>query len=71
MIPLIPLLGLGAIFAGTATVIWYDTLSKEQKAAADRLTADYARILFQKAVAELSKAEAQYVHDRVKAHFVN
>jgi hypothetical protein len=71
MLPVIPLLGLSAIFGGTVALIWYDTLSKEQKAEADRLTAQYARALFSKAVGDLTKAEAQFVHDRVKAHFNN
>jgi hypothetical protein len=71
MIPLIPILAGLAVFGGGATLLWYDSLSREEKDRANRLTTDYASTLFQKTVSELTQAEARTVHDRVKAHFMN
>jgi len=71
MIPLIPILAGLALVGGGATLLWYDSLSKEDKARADRLTADYAAALFEKTVSQLTQSEARAVHDRVKAHFMN
>lgn len=71
MVPLIPILaGLG-ILVGGGTLIWYDNLSREEKARANQLTADFAGELFGKTVDQLSAYEAQTVHDRVKAYFDN
>lgn len=71
MIPLIPIFAGLAVLGGGATLVWYDTLSREDKQRANRLTADYDSSLFDKAVDQLTAAEARAVHDRVKAHFLN
>lgn len=71
MLPLVPILAGLAVIGGSATLVWYDRLSREDQNAANRLTAQYAHALFEKAVDQLSTAEARAVHARVKAHFPN
>jgi hypothetical protein len=71
MIPLIPILAGLAVLGGGATFVWYDSLSGEDKKNANRLTGEYARSLFGKAVDQLTPSEVRAVHDRVKAHFLN
>jgi hypothetical protein len=69
MFPLIPLLALIAIFGGGATLLWYEQLSKEQKQAADRLAAHYAKQVYSKAIDELTKDQANHVARLTKQHF--
>ena len=71
MFPIIPILALFAIGGGGATLVWYDSLTREEKARANRLTTDYASELFGKSVKELTRAEASRVHALVRGHFVN
>jgi hypothetical protein len=71
MIPLIPMLACLAVLGGGATFVWYDTLSGDDKKRANRLTGEYAQMLFGKAVDQLTPAEVRVVSDRVKAHFLN
>jgi hypothetical protein len=69
--PIIPILGGLASLLGVGTLIWYWNLSHEERVRADRLTAQFAREMFQKAVEDLSRSEAREVHDRVRAIFDN
>jgi hypothetical protein len=71
MFPVIPLLGGLASLLGVGTLVWYYNLSHDERAEADRLTARFARELYQKAVDDLSRSEARIVHDRVRAYFDN
>ena len=67
--PLIPILALLAIFGGTGTLVWYESLSSDDQDQANELTAYYAERIFHKTVAELTKDEAQAVHRLTRAHF--
>jgi hypothetical protein len=69
--PLIPILALAAIFGGGASLLWYDSLTREEKERANRLTTKYAAELFGKTVKELSESQASRVHDLVRKHFDN
>jgi hypothetical protein len=71
MYPIVPILAGFASLFGLTTLVWYYDLSREERARADRLTAEYARSLFDKAVDDLTRSEAKSIHDRVKAHFIN
>jgi hypothetical protein len=57
--------------AGLIGIGWYETLSAEQKAEADRLAIDCAKRLYNKAVHELTSGQLGIVQNLVKGHFVN
>jgi hypothetical protein len=71
MFPIIPILALIAIGGGGATLVWYDTLSREEKAEANRLANKYAADLFGKSVEQLTQSQAARVHRLVQGHFGN
>ena len=66
MLPLIPFLALLAIGTGTATLFWYEDLTREQKEEANRLTTKYARELYGKTVKQLSEQQANRVQTLVR-----
>jgi hypothetical protein len=67
--PLIPILAVIAILGGGATLVWYDTLSDDEKNHANDWAAHYAEQLYHKTVAELTREEAQVVHRLTRGHF--
>ena len=67
--PTVQVLAWLATITGIGTLSWYATLEAHEKLHADELAGFYALSLFEKSVRELSKAEAQVVHGRVRAHF--
>ena len=71
MFPLLPLLGLTGIFGGAGTLVWYARLSKQEKAAADRIAEEYASDLFDKAVWQLSRSEAKHISKLTKRDLEN
>ncbi|MCE9566241.1 MAG: hypothetical protein K8U57_29820 [Planctomycetes bacterium] len=71
MFPIIPVLALVALFGGGATLYWYDALSRDEKARANRMVGDMAWQLFGKTVEELTEAEARHINNRIKQHFVS
>jgi hypothetical protein len=71
MFPLIPVLALVALAGGGLTLVWYDNLTQAEKDKANRLANGYAQRLFGKAVSQLTAAQADRVHDLVRAHFPN
>ncbi len=71
MLPLIPLVAWALTAVGVGSLWWYYNLTVQQQAEADALAAEYASELFDKAVNQLSAAEARQVHGLVKRHFDN
>ena len=69
MFRLIPLILTPLFLASGIGLWWYGDLSKEDRAKADAIAADYAAKLYQKAVSELSSTEAANVKALVKKHF--
>ena len=66
---LIPFLLLPLFIGSGVALWWYGDLSPEDRAQADSIAADYAAMLYQKAVGELSRAEAQHVQTLTRRHF--
>lgn len=61
-----------SLFAASGLGLWlYGDLSPEDRAKADRVAADYAAKLYQKAVGELSRAEAKHVQTLTRLHFAS
>jgi hypothetical protein len=56
---------------GLAGLFWYDCLSSQDKARADELTAEYARRLYGRAVAELTDGQHACIHKLVQADLGN
>ena len=71
MFPFIPMLAGLCVAGGGGTLLWYESLSKEDKARSNKLAAEYAEKLFKKTVSQLTAGEAQIVRDRLKAQFMN
>ena len=69
VLPLIPIFAIFAMIGGGVTLAWFETLPDHEKDHANELASYYAQVLFEKGVRELSRAEAQIVHGRVRAHF--
>jgi hypothetical protein len=67
--PLVPVLAVLAIFGGAGTLVWYDSLTAQQKEKANLIAEQYAREHYQKSIRELSKREAQEVYRLTRAHF--
>lgn len=66
---LIPWLLLPAFILSGVGLWWYGDLSPDDRIKADAIAADYAARLYQKAVGELSRAEAQHVQTLTRRHF--
>lgn len=67
-----PIIGwLAAIAAalGLYSLVWYHSLTKEEREQADRLTIEYAKALYNKAVNQLTKLQLDRVLELVKIHF--
>ena len=71
MIPIIPLLSLFGIAAGSCTLYWYHNLSKSEQAKADRIAAEYAFELYEKGLDELTSHQLNHVQALVKRRFSN
>jgi hypothetical protein len=71
MFPIIPLIGWALAALGGGTLWWYYALGEAEQLRADRLAAEYAAKLFDKAVNQLTVGEARQVHDLVRRHFDN
>lgn len=56
---------------GLAGLFWYDCLSSADKARADERTAEYARRLYGRAVAELTDGQRASIHNLVQADLGN
>lgn len=69
MFKLIPVLAGIATILGAAGLGWYHCLSREQQMQADRIAAEYALKLYQKALDELTRHEFEMVALFVKRHF--
>ena len=69
MFRLIPLLLLPLFIGSGVALWWYGDLSIEDRAKADGIAADYAAKLYQKAMSELSRAEAEHVQALTRGHF--
>ena len=69
MFPIIPILCWAAALGGCGGLLWYASLSKDDKADADRIAADYASTLYNRAVDQLTDAQAKHVNGLVKRHF--
>jgi hypothetical protein len=70
----VPFFLLGSVLLtalGVGGMAWYNSLTKEQKEAADRKARDLAIKLFDKELGQLTPAEVRDVHSRLKAHFSN
>jgi hypothetical protein len=57
--------------AGLFGLIWYQGLSREDKASADALTAEVAQRLYGRAASELTVGERASVNALVRANLVN
>jgi hypothetical protein len=68
-IPVVPLLSLFGIIAGSYGLYFYANLTEDQKKEADRLAAAQAMELFGKQLDQLTPAQAQQVHALVRARF--
>lgn len=71
IIPLIPILAVLAMFGGGGTLAWYLALSEERQQEADEIACKHAKRLFDKAVKDLSKDQADRVYRLTKQHFEN
>ena len=69
MFPIIPTLCVAALVGGAGGLAWYHGLSKQDQEDANRLTAEYALLLYGKSFQQLSQHEAHRVHSLVQAHF--
>jgi hypothetical protein len=69
MFPIIPIVCWAMGIIGSGGLIWYGSLSKEDRGDADAIAAKYASDLFDKAVNQLTVAEAKQVHGLVRQHF--
>lgn len=67
--PIIPILAIAAIVGGVGTLIWYSNLSAERKEAADRRANELAKSMFNKALNQLTSAQAKRVLALVKSEF--
>ncbi len=54
---------------GLYGLYWYENLSKEDKAKADSLAADYASQIYGKGLSALTSAQLSHVQGLVKGHF--
>lgn len=54
MIPLVPVLAGLVTFAGGATLLWYDALSRDDRHRVNKRAADYAAEMFGKTVEQLT-----------------
>ena len=68
MFRLIPLLLLPLFIGSGVALWWYGDLSPDDRAKADKIAADYAAKLYQKAVSELSPLEAEHVQTLTQRH---
>ena len=69
MIRLLPLALLSLFIGSGVGLWWYGDLSADDRTKADRIAADYAAKLYQKAISELSRAEAEHVQSLTRGHF--
>lgn len=67
MLPLIPLLCIAAVLGGGVGLGWYYGLSEDERSTADRIANDLAWKLYQKALDELTKAEAEHIARLVRS----
>lgn len=68
MVSLIPL-AITAILVGSGALVWYFTLSDEDKRLADELANNLASELFNKALDQVSRKEARMINQKVKEKF--
>jgi len=69
--PIIPVACWLVGLCGGGGLAWYYSLTTAQKAEADRISAKYARDLYQLAVEQLSPAQTIHVRDMTRNHFRN
>ena len=69
MLPLFPIVA--ALFSATGLggLVWYYSLSDDDKKEADRLTAELAEEVYHKTVEELDRKQKEDIHNRVKVYF--
>jgi hypothetical protein len=66
------LMGCGtAIGLGTAGLIWYQNLSREEQKEADEAAGRLAMELFNKQYAQLQRHEANKIHAILERHYAN
>ena len=69
MLPVIGLLGTAFAALGTYLLLWYETLSREEREEADRLACEYAKQLYNLKLNQLSHSQKSIINDLVKRHF--
>lgn len=69
MFPVVGLLGTAFAALGTYLLVWYENLSREEKADADRLACEYAMQVYNRKLTQLSHPEKVYINELVKNHF--
>lgn len=68
-LPVTGILGALAAALGLYTLYWYENLSKEEKAEADALAAEYAWSIYNKGLNALTSAQLRHVQELVKGHY--
>jgi hypothetical protein len=71
MFPVFGLLSAVATALGLGSLCWYHSLSKDERAKADRLGAEYAKKLFNRTLNQLTHDQFDRVMAFVKKHFSN
>ncbi|MFO0942341.1 MAG: hypothetical protein U0930_16505 [Pirellulales bacterium] len=66
MFPLIPVACLAGMIAGALGLGWYESLSSSEQEEADRLATKFAKEMFSKSVANLTRYEMQVVNDAIQ-----
>jgi hypothetical protein len=69
-IPIIGIISSVLTGLGVFGLVWYWSLTKDEREKADRLAGVYAFRLYNKALDQLTKAQVTRVYDLVKSHFV-
>ena len=69
MLPVIGLIGTAFAALGTYVLVWYENLTKDEKAEADRIACDYAKQLYNLKLNQLSHSQKVTIHDLVRQRF--